>query len=271
MPIFPWVTKLFLKTSDHIYARYSQPLPSAERLVQCKLISHRGQYDNRRVFENSIPAFDRIKNAGVWGIELDVRWTRDLHPVVFHDRDLYRLFRSRDPVCRLTLAEIKRSFPVIPSLREVVDRFGRAVHLMIEIKAEDYPDPEYQNLMLKKVLTPLQPRLDYHLLSLEPEIFGRFDFISSDICIPIAEINVRSLSEMAVRKNFRGLAGHFLLMTDAVVKRHLRNSQTVGTGFVNSANCMFRELNRGVTWVFSQNALKLQSVLDRQIKQSGAV
>lgn len=271
MAIFPWVTKIFLKTADYIYARYPQPVPAVERLVRCKLISHRGEYDNRRVFENSIPAFERIENARIWGIELDIRWTEDLHPVVFHDRDLYRLFGSRHPICRLKLAEIKRSFPIIPSLMEVVDRFGRTLHLMIEIKAEDYPDPEYQNRVLKQILTPLKPRLDYHLLSLDPEMFNRFDFVSSDTFIPIAETNVRRMSKMAFRKNFRGLSGHFVLMTDAVVKKHLQSNQPVGTGFVNSENCMFRELNRGVTWVFSQKALEMQSVLDRQIKQVGAV
>ena len=56
------------KGLDHLYARWPQTMPTAERLRQCKIIAHRGDYDNQDVFENTVAAFDRAAAAGVWGL-----------------------------------------------------------------------------------------------------------------------------------------------------------------------------------------------------------
>ena len=50
--------------------------PSRAALEACKIVSHRGEHDNRRVFENTLAAFDAAAAAGCWGLEFDVRWTR---------------------------------------------------------------------------------------------------------------------------------------------------------------------------------------------------
>jgi len=85
--------------------------------ADCKIVSHRGEHDNKTVFENTIAAFDRVKKAGVWGIEFDIRWTKDLRPVVFHDRTLQRVFNSNIELNKVTLAELKEQCNLIPSLR----------------------------------------------------------------------------------------------------------------------------------------------------------
>ena len=60
--------------------------------------AHRGLYDNARgVPENSLPAFERAVRAG-YGIELDVRETRDHVLVVHHDETLERSCGGRTPV-----------------------------------------------------------------------------------------------------------------------------------------------------------------------------
>ena len=105
---------------DEFYARWPQSVPSKARLQQCKIISHRGEYDNRHIFENTIEAFDRAKLIGVWGIEFDLRWTKDLHPVAIHDADLRRVFGSQLKIRQATLAELQAECPLVPSVPEMI-------------------------------------------------------------------------------------------------------------------------------------------------------
>jgi len=261
MRVLSWVKFSLLTIADAFYQQRKQSRPTADRLQRCRIVSHRGQHDNRAVFENTIAAFEKVKVHGIWGLELDIRWTKDLWPVVIHDPDTQRLFHDRRRVDQMTCSELKESFSVIPTLEEVIQRYGKCLHLMIEIKAESYPDPVRQNQVLKDHLSQLQPREDYHLISLTPRMFDFFDFAPPATLLPIAELNVRQVSDLAIRKRFGGLLGHYLVLTNRMLKKHRAIGQNVGTGFVNSENCLFREMNRNVEWVFSDNGVELQSIL----------
>ncbi len=238
-------------------------MPSKDKLRRCSIVSHRGVHDNRKVLENTLEAFENSKRAGIWGVEFDLRWTKDLVPIVFHDKTLERLWGEPLEISRHTLSEIKNRFPLIPTLEEVVIRFGKKLHLMIEIKKENYSDVDYQNRVLKHIFKNLQPVKDFHLLSLNPEMFDLLKFVSSRTFLPVAVRNVGTFSRLALAKGYGGVSGHFLLMDNATVLRHQHKNQKVGTGFVESVNCLFRELNRGVNWVFSNKASALQSKIDR--------
>ena len=69
------------------------------------IIAHRG--DLCAAPENTLAAFQRARDAGADGVELDVRLTRDDQLVVFHDRGLERTSNGRGPVDHLTLKEIR--------------------------------------------------------------------------------------------------------------------------------------------------------------------
>ena len=255
-----WLEERLLEVVDFFYTKWPQPFPGKERLEQCKIVSHRGEYDNKTVFENTMAAFDRIKDAGVWGIEFDIRWTKDLQPVVFHDRTLQRVFKSNLQINKVTLAELKSRCNLIPSLSEVIQKFGKTLHLMVEIKQEEYPDPVYQNKVLKDLFDPLTPQVDFHLISLRPEMFMLINFAPSSTFLPSARLNVKRLSHQALLKNYRGITGHYFLIVDTILKKHHKQNQRIGTGFIGSKNCLFRELNRGVNWIFSNNAVELQNI-----------
>lgn len=261
-----WLEERLLNVVDFFYMKWPQPFPGKERLERCKIISHRGEYDNKTVFENTIPAFDRVREAGVWGIEFDIRWTKDLQPVVFHDRTLKRVFKSDIQVNKVTLAELKKQCSLIPSLSEVIQKYGKILHLMVEIKEEEFPDPVYQNKVLKDLFNPLTPQIDFHLISLRPEMFMLINFAPSSTFLPSARLNVKRLSHQALLKNYRGITGHYFLIIDTILKRHHQQNQRVGTGFIGSKNCLFRELNRGVKWIFSNNAVELQNICNSLLK-----
>lgn len=259
--------KLLFSIVDHLCELRSQPIPKKSRLQNCKIISHRGEHDNRSIFENTIEAFDIAKDHGLWGIEFDVRWTRDLKPVVFHDKDTRRLFASRTKICELTWSRLNTHFPQIPSLEEVIQRYGKKLHLMIEIKAEVYPDPVYQRQVLTELFSPLEPFKDFHLISLAPEMFDLINFLPPPSYLPIAELNSRVLSELAIQKNYGGILGHYLLLKDELLDKHQKLGQHTGTGFISSKNCLYRELNRKVEWIFSDKATKIQSLCNALLEE----
>jgi glycerophosphoryl diester phosphodiesterase len=268
MKFFSLIENRLEQIVDRFYAHWPQPFPGNERLERCKIISHRGEYDNRFVYENTLPALDAAREAGVWGIEFDIRWTKDLHPVVIHDPDLNRVFKVDLNVADVTLDSLKAQCPQVPLLSEVIRRYGRKLHLMAEIKAEDYPDPERQNRVLADCFADLVPKRDYHLISLTPQMFDLITFAPVSALVPIAMWNINRFSRLALEKKMGGVAGHYLLIGGRAVSRHRANGQLIGTGYPGSKNCLFREINRGIEWIFSNNASDLQSII-RKIIENG--
>jgi glycerophosphoryl diester phosphodiesterase len=258
--------QFFIRFIDMIFEIWPRPVPSVKKLRQCKIVSHRGIFDNKTVLENTLEAFEGVKRSGIWGVEIDLRWTKDLMPVVIHDASLDRLFDLPVNVSEQTLSDIKSRFPMIPSLKEVVGKYGKDLHLMIEIKKENYPDPVCQNKVLKDIFRGLRPMENFHLLSLNPEMFDLISFVTPEVCLPIAINNIKTFSRLALTRGYGGINGHYLLVTNAMISRHQQKNQRVGTGFVKSVNCLFRELNRGVDWVFSNDAAKLQMEINALVK-----
>jgi glycerophosphoryl diester phosphodiesterase len=254
-----------LKLIDGFYSIWPQPSPRREALIKCKIISHRGEHDGETVFENTLTAFDRAKEKGVWGIECDLRWTKDLQPVIIHDPDLFRVFSLNMKVCDVSLAELKAACDLVPTLEEVIRRYGKQLHLMLEIKEEVYPDPAHQNRVLAELFSTLLNREDFHILTLSPKMFRVIDFVPPSTFLPIARLNFLKLSELARSENYRGLCGHYFFLTNGIIKLHHDQHQKVGTGYIGSKNCLFRELNRGVEWIFSNNAAELQKIVRQLI------
>lgn len=253
---------------DGIMAVIPRRVPDRSALQNCRLVSHRGEHDNRQVLENTLAAFEQARGAGVWGIECDIRWTRDLVPVILHDPSPQRLLGVDSPMAQLTLEDMRARVPEIPSLQEVVNEFGGNTHLMLELKSGHWPEPARQAETLRRILEPLSPGADYHLLSLQPDLFDHVPFVPRRYCLPVAEVNVASISRYALDNGCAGIAGHYLLLNETLKNRHATAGQVLGTGFPASRNCLYRELNRGIEWVFSNNAMALQAAVDRALSRS---
>ncbi|MFH1981466.1 MAG: glycerophosphodiester phosphodiesterase family protein [Pseudomonadota bacterium] len=251
------------RLADAIMAAWPRRAPSARELKRCRLITHRGVYDNRRVWENTTAAFDAAVAGGVWGIECDVRWSRDQQAVVFHDPDFRRLAGAPVRVADLTAAQIRERWPQVPLLSELADRYGRRVHLMVELKTEAFIDTRRLKSRLADCLAELLPGRDYHLLSLSPQVLAAIGHAHAEACIPIARERVAAFSRLAAARPYAGLCGHSLLMTTRLLQRHHRMGQGVGTGFSNSRNALYREINRGVDWIFTDRALAMAAICRR--------
>ena len=85
-------------------------------------------------------AFERAVNAG-YGIELDVRETRDHVLVVHHDETLERSCGDSRRVCDVSLEEL-RQLPLfgtderIPTFEEVLRLIDSKVPLIVELKTD---------------------------------------------------------------------------------------------------------------------------------------
>ncbi len=215
-----WIENAFFSISDFFLEKLPRREPTPEKFINARLVFHRGIYDNRRVFENTLPAFDQAKADGIWGIEFDIQWTRDLQPVVSHDTDCLRLFKDNVSIGDLSLKAVKSRFPIIPSLADVIQRYGGMLHLMVEIKPHIVP-AKRMNDVFSEQFSSLRPIKGFHLLSLCPRFFSAISSIPPETMIPIVETNARSVSDMVLQRGYGGMAGHYMLLLGFVAKQAL--------------------------------------------------
>ena len=101
------------------------------------IIAHRGIYDNKKIVENTIPAFKKAITKG-YAIELDLHLSKDNKVIVFHDDTLDRLTDKKGKIESLPLEEINKlkllNVASIPTLEEVLELVKGKVPLLIELK-----------------------------------------------------------------------------------------------------------------------------------------
>jgi len=122
-----------------LYVFLIAPSHDSEKMPTCLLTpyAHRGLHDEDTP-ENSLPAFEKASERG-FGIELDIRLTKDGKVVVFHDDDLKRMCKSNATVADLTYKELSaftlgESEEKIPLFEEVLSLKDGKVPLLIELK-----------------------------------------------------------------------------------------------------------------------------------------
>ena len=112
----------------------------ADLLPFCRFqYAHRGVFDDDTP-ENSFPAFQKAVAHG-YGIELDVRLTKDGQLVVFHDETLERMCGLKKKVSDCTAKELAvmpllGSPYTIPTLNEVLNIVQGKFPLVVELKEE---------------------------------------------------------------------------------------------------------------------------------------
>jgi glycerophosphoryl diester phosphodiesterase len=108
------------------------------------IIAHRGV--SQLLPENTHPAFEAALRAPVAGIELDLQLSADGVPVVYHHRTLARAGLRGKRVHLLDFATLREldvagwlatylGHQSMPTLDEVLDRYGGRTRLFLEVKA----------------------------------------------------------------------------------------------------------------------------------------
>lgn len=243
--------KLAEKMIDCFFANMPQKKPDWINSNKACLIAHRGAHNNRQgIIENTEAAFDRALSLGCWGIEFDVHTTADGILVVNHDPNLFRLWGKNLAICDLNFKTLRNLVPQIPSLSEVIVKYGKRMHLFIELKA-----PFRGEVALKEELQILDAGIDYHLLSLDEPLFASMTYFPKEIMLLVpVHNNVKHFCSQSLRKNYGGVLGHYLLLTNKKIKSLKLANKMVGVGLVDSEAGLYRALNREVFWVFSNQA-----------------
>ncbi|ASQ44633.1 glycerophosphodiester phosphodiesterase [Legionella clemsonensis] len=248
------------KCVDWYFASLPRKKPDDFLIENARLIAHRGAHDgNKRILENTNEAFARALELGCWGIEFDIRETADGVLVVNHDATLKRLWGKNVAIKKLTFPKLRQIVPQIPSLKEVVENYGKRIHFFIELKA-----PFSAEAQLVEILQALTPCEDYHLLSLDENIFASFSQFPKEALLLVAEHNnVKKFCELSLQKQYGGVLGHYALMNQKTLKQLRAEKKIIGVGMVNSRFSLYRELNRGIAWLFSNNVAALSYCLQR--------
>jgi glycerophosphoryl diester phosphodiesterase len=92
--------KIYRTTDGYISA---ENIDVNEMMEDIRTISHRGNHQVAP--ENTIPAFQQSNG---WGVETDIRLTKDKHWVVMHDATVDRTTNGKGKVRNLTLEQIKK-------------------------------------------------------------------------------------------------------------------------------------------------------------------
>ncbi|MFO8058525.1 MAG: glycerophosphodiester phosphodiesterase family protein [bacterium] len=170
-----------------------------EALPRPLLLGHRGAAGEAP--ENTWPAFEAARRAGMHGFEIDVLLTSDGVPAVIHDLTLTRLFRDRKAVRYMSFADLCRldvgshfhprfAGEKVPRLEDVLDRYGDMV-LDVEIKELNPFSERLAEMVIELVkergiedriiISSFNPVIIRKVQRLEPGIRTGFNYISDSI------------------------------------------------------------------------------------------
>ncbi len=139
------------------------------------ILGHRGY--KAKYPENTLLSFQKALEGGADGIELDVHFTSDGEPVVFHDFELERMTDGNGMIFQSSYESIRKlrtkgnHQEKIPHLQEVIDLIkslqtpGKGIWLNIEFKAGSDMYPGIEEKVLKAS----------HTLPSEYVIYSSFD------------------------------------------------------------------------------------------------
>lgn len=121
--------------------------PAVLREFIGKSFAHRGLHDaSHGIPENTLAAFARAADNG-YGMEFDVRFTKDRRLVIMHDNDLERMTGVQAKVSELTLAQLEPvriggTEQTVPLFEQVLELIDGRVPLIIELKVSgsDYAE-----------------------------------------------------------------------------------------------------------------------------------
>lgn len=154
-----------------------------------RILSHRG-YRKDNLHENTIQAFEKALDLGADGFEFDIHLSKDKEAICYHDNTLDNIGVSKS-IKELTKKEIisigSKKGIEIPTLDEILQKFGNKTFLNIEIKAANAGSTVYnilkeyntstskKNLVISsfleqplKELRQLNPKIPIGLLFLFP-------------------------------------------------------------------------------------------------------
>lgn len=248
---------LLMKLIDICYFYLPSPLPSKNALEKTQIIAHRGRFNHSVYPENALKAIESAHMMDAGGVEIDIRWTKDLVLVIHHDPDLARVFKKDVVISQVSFSELRQIEPQVPSLGEVVQEFGGKITLYLELKEEYFPDLIKQKETLRQILSSLHPTSDFFLMSLSIETLKNFDLYPGHVYFSIARFDMEEKLTATMENKWAGVTGHYFMLKKRDINFCEENHLQYGTGFPGSLNVYKREINRGVRRIFTNHPDRL--------------
>jgi glycerophosphoryl diester phosphodiesterase len=229
------------------------------------VIAHRGASGQRP--ENTPPAYELAVAQGADMIEIDLHRTRDGAIVVSHDEDLSGL-GGCGQIADATLAEVRAldagAGERVPTLEEVLDRFGSRIPFNLELKrgaAGSYPGLERaaldavreRGLLERTLFSSFSDSVLQSLRALCPDARLALLVSPRDAERPLAR--ARALGAEALNP-WRGMA------TRALVEAAHAEGLAVYVFTVDREDEMGRLLGLGVDGLFTNFPQRLRALLD---------
>lgn len=104
--------------------------------LKSNLIAYHGIYDNERIFENTLQAYQRANKFG-YIIQLDVKMTGCGTLICFHDDNLERMLHVDQDLLEISYDELSYIAKYqIPTLKEVLDTIKGNVPLIFKLESK---------------------------------------------------------------------------------------------------------------------------------------
>lgn len=154
------------------------------------IVAHRGLTSVH--LENTLAAFTSAFEAGADGVEFDVQLTRDLMPMVFHDRELARLVGVNNNIDDLSLEELRglrqksdryaMDYP-ISTLEEVLTAMPEGKLINIELKETTGMKGALGMAKVLEVIAPFKHKLKIVISSFDAPILAMVDAQDPDYAL----------------------------------------------------------------------------------------
>jgi len=232
------------------------------------VIAHRGASAYRA--ENTLPAYELAVEQAADMIEIDLHLSRDGVIVIAHDAELQRL-GAEGFIGDRTLAELQAldaglggsAFEPMPSLDQVLDRFGERIPFNLEIKwgpEGDYPGleeatlaaVERRGLLARTLFSSFRDSVLSELRRLSP---------AARLATLVDPRHPDRLLERAETVGSEAINPHFGLVTHELVERAHGAGLAVFPYTVDDAEQMQRQLEMGVDGLFTNRPDRMRDTL----------
>lgn len=124
----------------------------AEGAPEIELIAHRGGIVDGHLIENNLPGIEEAIRRDYWGLEVDLRESKDGRVVVQHDADFQRYYGDPRRVADMTWDEIKTLRSKPGNLRplefaEYATACRGKIRLMLDVKGSEHSAAFYDSLV----------------------------------------------------------------------------------------------------------------------------
>ncbi len=233
-------------------------LPRA-KAVEPVIVGHRGVCGHPELKENTLQAFELAVGLG-GGIELDLQLTADSVPVVSHDRDLLRIHDVEGVIARLTLEQLRERAPLVPTLQEVFESFGKLCpHYFIESKVYSPEERASRLITEMKALVKsysLEERVTLISLDARPLDHARIVFPELPKAF-VFGLSPKEAVNYALNHKDTGVAGWYFSYPGHIREFLAERNLHEGVGHIDYKNTMTACSNRGFRFQFTNRIDKV--------------